>query len=250
MLSLALRGKISITEDVVTAAVFDALAAGNDVGLWRRILATVQPGLPDIPDFDEIAVELWPKTAEGEPDVRVRLLRRATAVATIVVEAKLGAPKSGTGELLPTGTAGDQLARYLRGESKTETNVFLLYLTHHLLPPKSDLQESISWLHQCECGNLADRLLWTSWRSVERELAVPGSPDVYCKVRNLLRKVRMFWFDGISTASRVQLRSGPGFYYPQLRSYVWPQPPHRLSRHDTYVSDRHEHGNVHEKTRT
>src|SRR4051812_20046588 len=103
MLSLVLRRKLAITEDVLTAVFFDALAQTGDVELWSAILRTAWPADcdPSIPRFDSFDIRLWPRTQAGEPDAEIVLCRERVEVARVLVEAKLGAQKSGHGELEP-----------------------------------------------------------------------------------------------------------------------------------------------------
>jgi len=226
MLSLALHGKIAITEDVLTAAFFDVLAERHDVALLKAIIQTAHgcgPALV-IPDQFEFDVALWPRTDAGQPDVRICLQRGGSRIATLLVEAKLWAPKSGSGEIEEEGRSGDQLARYLLAESASDPNVFLLYLTHHAARPDDDLDESMAHLRMKGRHDLADRLLWTSWRAMERFLATSDVRS-YVRVRELLRRVRMFWFDGMQTTMSLTLRSAPSFYRANPITYGWSTAP-------------------------
>ena len=95
MLSLVLRRKLAITEDVLTAVVFDAVAGQRDLALVRALVggACGLHGPLVVPSFDDMAIELWPRTDAGEPDVRIRLFADDAQVGTLIVEAKLGAEK-------------------------------------------------------------------------------------------------------------------------------------------------------------
>ena len=106
MISLALRGKIALSEDVLTAALFDHLRRTADLSLLRAMLSRSMPPVA-LPAFDRCEVQLWPRTDAGEPDVRIHLQRGTEIVATCLVEAKLGAGKSGEGEVSEDHASGD-----------------------------------------------------------------------------------------------------------------------------------------------
>ena len=224
MLSLVLRGKLAITEDVLTAAVFDALAESRDVALLESIMKTAR-GLGSsfaAPAHDSLAIELWPRTSVGEPDVRIHLLRGGVPVATVLVESKLWSGKSGGAGLGIADEPRDQLARYLLDEIENDPSTVLLYLTHHLVLPEEDLAESVRCLEAAGRADLAPRLLWSSWRHVERELArtAERSPS-YGRVRDVVRRVRMFWLEGMDISARLTIDGPPMFYRTNPVTYRW-----------------------------
>jgi hypothetical protein len=107
----------------------------------------------------------------GIPDVIGELQHSdRSAPLTLIIEAKLGAPKSGT-----TGTAdtaetsenpgssqgdppfGDQLAKYWQAACKHFPRPAVIYLTHHRSLPETDFKKSL-----CEAGADAG-IFWLSW---------------------------------------------------------------------------------------
>lgn len=224
MFSLVLHGKIPITEDVLTAAFFDALADEQDVALLTAIIREAHGHQFVVPEHFAFTVELWPRISTGEPDARIRFKVDDTTFATLLVEAKLWAPKSGSGELGEDKCSGDQLARYLVAESECAKNVFLLYLTHHGVSPDADLAESREHLRRAGRGELSERFLWMSWRTIERKLA-SSELRSYHRVRDLLRRVSMYWFEGIQLIRAPTFSSAPSFYRPEPITYPWQTVP-------------------------
>jgi hypothetical protein len=219
VLSLVLHGKLAVTEDVLTAAVFDAIQETQDLALVRALLAGARGlhGGVSVAAFDGFEVELWPWTDAGEPDVRIVLRAGGAHVGTVLVEAKLGASKHGEGVALIDEEAPvlrDQLARYLRAEVDRDPTTVLVYLTHHGVIPDADLRESIDCLPRLGRPELADRLHWLPWRELERAMAAriaEGAP--HARVRQILRRVRMYWFDGMPLVpAPPRMTTAPGFY--------------------------------------
>lgn len=214
VISLVLRGKIPVSEDVVTAAVFDHVRNARDPVSWicrlvsaARHISGVVP--TPLPEFDSIAVELWPTTQAGEPDVRIAARCNGRTVVRIIVEAKLGAHKSGEGDVCLDKGTGDQLARYLLGEMDAgDGTLRLIYLTHHAALPRCDIEDSCRVLRDAGREDLIDGLLWLSWRDVEALFEEPTGRDV----RELLRRVKMYRFTGMRVSGAVRGLASPRFY--------------------------------------
>jgi hypothetical protein len=229
MLSVVLRGKLAITEDVLTAAVFDAFASSADVTAIRDLVTESRGliGTPTLPAYDAATLELWPRLSTGEPDVRITLLSDQRVVGTVLVEAKLGASKSGQG-MTDSGydeppVVDDQLARYLIGQARLDPTCVLIYLAHHATMPAEDLQASAACLGCLGRGDLASRLYWLPWRDVERIIArrMQEGAD-YGRVRDVLRRAEMWWFDGMRITTRLALAGSPAFYGAGPDQYRWP----------------------------
>ena len=89
----------------------------------------------------------------------------------------------------------------------------MIYLTHHATIPEQDLRESIECLAHLSDGRLAARLHWLPWRDVERAIGVrvhDGAP--LARVRAVLRRARMYWFDDTSWAAPPSASSSPRVY--------------------------------------
>jgi hypothetical protein len=198
MWSLIARGKLAISEDVLTAIVFDELALAKERMMAQRLLALGlnrdRQALLVTDPCTPAHIELWPRTAAGEPDVRLSFTS-ATGLHIVLVEAKLGAGKSGHGELDADQGSGDQLGRYLREERRREpeARVSLLYLTHHAAFPREDIEDSMKSLHREADAALRHEIFWASWRDVEDLLA--ERPE-FVMSRDALRQVSMFRFKG------------------------------------------------------
>lgn len=229
MLSAVLRGKLAISEDILTAAVFDAFASSEDVAAILDLVTESRglTGSPTPPACDAASIELWPRLSTGEPDVRITLWSDKRVTGTVLVEAKLGASKSGEGMTDggrdETPAVDDQLARYLIGQAHLDPTCVLIYLTHHAVMPVEDLQASAACLDRLGRGELASRLYWLPWRDIERILArrVQAVAD-YARVRDVLRRAQMWWFDGIRITTRLALAGPPAFYGATADRYAWP----------------------------
>lgn len=192
MRSAALRGKVALSEDLLTASWFDLLDAQTDLRLLRGFLALARLVGPDgrcgpvtllehlaLGPADRADCTLWPRWASGEPDALVDLRSDGRRRARLVVEVKAGAPK-GAGPVDvpdPSGAPGwDQLAGYL-GEAceraGPDERVALLYLTHHPVAPCDELAATL----QRPRGAASDgAVAWAAWRDVEALLARGDGP--------------------------------------------------------------------------
>lgn len=201
MLSLVLKRKVAVSEDVLTGAFFDAFRVFPQPAALGAILtlASRQGTALLVPDFDSYDIDLWPEHRSGEPDVRVVLRRGASVVGRFLIEAKLGAEKSGTGAVSEDGTQGDQLARYLLAEAEDHpsANVCLIYLTHHAWSPRAELAASEAQLGHAGRDDLCGRLFWMSWRDVEARLHDLGEGLIWRDLRAVFRHVSMYRFRGM-----------------------------------------------------
>jgi hypothetical protein len=224
VITLALCGRISIGEDVVTASLTDALRYSPAL-LAQTLLRKARPfSRRSLPAFDRLAIEPWPSLGGREPDSRWLLYRGADLVSRLVVEAKLGAPKTGEGEVDEEQRSGDQLAYYMSVEQREHPGerVSALYLTHHAALPVADLRESAEYLQKAGAGQLADELFWLSWRDVQGLLETMKESQPCLDVAELLRRVHMFRFQSVDLEPRLA-RAGTATFYNGGA------PPERLS---------------------
>lgn len=165
-----MRGKATLTEDLLTSLAFGLLAhrEGALADFLRRC-RTVDHAVPLAhPELTVARVDLWPSAAGfGEPDVVVRGAIGTTPL-TVVVEAKLGAGKSQRDEepAQASGEVGerrDQLARYwlawergALGAHRAGEVCVVVYLTAHMSAPLDELRES---LEAAPGASIA----WLSW---------------------------------------------------------------------------------------
>ena len=164
-----LKGKVPVTEDVVTSCVVGLLdKMGREYGLlaWLE-RARPRGAMHETLHFGPAAhakVLYWPQTA----DVFVMVEDGAVAHA-IVLEAKYGAQKSDWDTIDAQDLRRDQLVRYwealraldMPGVSKdwlARAEKIVVYVTQHSTPPVEELQESI------DKSGREIRLAWLSWR--------------------------------------------------------------------------------------
>jgi hypothetical protein len=133
----------------------------------------------------------------------------------LIVEAKLGAPKSseddGT-ELPEEGAVVDQLGKYFRdavhGRDRKDGGrphrVDVVYLTHHAVVPRDDLAASHRVVASMR-GAAAGDLYWLSWRDLERTAAAeaaaaePGRREALGSLRAVLVQEGFAQFRGAWT---------------------------------------------------
>lgn len=138
----------------------------------------------------------------------------------MIVEAKLGAGKSGFGAIDRDARSGDQLAYYLLEAVRTDAEppCALLYLTHYGAMPRESLRESAIVLAQHSQGEDVRRLLWLSWRDVHEVLvAKRSSSRQLADVCRLLDRVRMFRFRSIRLDEQLGRLGSPDFYTEPFR---------------------------------
>jgi hypothetical protein len=201
VLSLVLKNKVTISEDVLTAAVFGAFRLFHEPAALASVLslASRRGTTLDVPEFESYGIELWPQHHRGEPDARILLRHGGSVVARLLVEAKLGAEKSETGEVADDGTRGDQLARYLLAEAREhpDEDVSLVYITHHAGCPRADLDDSERQLAGANRADLSERLFWISWRDVEAVVGGLGPALPWGDLRAVFGRISMFRFQGM-----------------------------------------------------
>jgi hypothetical protein len=98
------RRKASPTEDALTGMIADLLDWWRCPDVVDRLLNVARRfdvhglagtrGIP-IGAWDAVHVEAWPTWSVGQPDLVLRFEHRGAAVASLIIEAKLRAPKSG-----------------------------------------------------------------------------------------------------------------------------------------------------------
>ena len=245
MLSAILhKSKLRLTEDALTAAFFDALRIHARHAILLRLLASARSlsgAAPSLPASTSFRLDFWPDTEEGEPDVRVLLLDASQqVVGALLVEAKLGAPKSGVDddedEEPTTDRIKDQLARYLRAEVDSRRGhpvLGIIYLTHHPGLPKADLEDSARSLTSHARPELASLLFWLGWRDMEDLLATETEPDSpwgrhAADVVATLRSAGLFRFRGLHRHLALPLGNRWRFAAAAtsfIAPWRWPSPP-------------------------
>lgn len=210
-----LKGKMPVTEDVVTSCVVGML---DNMPREYGLLAWLERARPrgamhEALHFGPAAhakVLYWPRTtSHGEPDVFVMVEGGAVDHA-IVLEAKYGAQKSDWDEIDEQDLRGDQLVRYwealrrnaldMPGLSKdllARAEKTVVYVTHHGTPPVENLQESVD-----KCGGEI-RLAWLSWRDAW-DLAEPfrmSREPATAWLLALLEHLGLTQFRGFSSAT-------------------------------------------------
>jgi hypothetical protein len=173
----------------------------------------------------DLAVTPWPQWPSGEPDLVLEFTSDGHSRSLIIVEAKLGAPKSSIDE---SGVVGDetkdQLAKYFtdavnghdRPTRLRPNRVDVVYLTHHSGAPMSELADSLRGMRTV--GGPA-ALYWLSW------------VDIQTSLRAQLQGATGALRRAISSVAAVLERVGYGAF-----SGAW-QPDHRraLARRPPWV---------------
>jgi hypothetical protein len=230
MITLALAGKLPVSEDALTAALLDALRYSNSVALVQQLLlAGATPLIQGavLPQFDGFEVEPWPPLRGREVDARLMLTSNGITVCRLLVEAKLGAGKSGEGPIDEATRVGDQLAYYLRAESLDHPGepVVLLYLTHHAAMPHEGLAASAKELVSAGHPELVRALFWTSWRDVEQRLRSLGSRSHWLEdLLSLLMRARMRRFLGIDLRPSAPVTVWSASFYAGKPKAGYPDP--------------------------
>jgi hypothetical protein len=228
--SLALAGKLAVTEDALTASLLDALRYSASAPLLQQLLiAGATPLVPGavLPPFDRFDVEPWPQLRGREPDARLLLARNGAVVCRLLLEAKLGAAKSGGGAIDEDALSGDQLASYLHAESVHHRGepVALLYLTHHAAMPREDLVGSAEQLGRAGRADLVPALFWTSWRDVEQRLrSLSHRPPWLEDLLALLGRARMRRFDGFDLRTPALVAAQGATFYEGKPRAGYPDP--------------------------
>ena len=183
MIDAILKGKVPVTEDVLTSCVVGMLdKMPREYGLlaWLE-RARPRGAMHEALHFGPAAhakVLYWPRTANhGEPDVFVMVEDGAVAHA-IVLEAKNAAlQKSNWDPIDAEDLRGDQLVRYwealrvldMPGVSKDlleRAEKTVVYVTQHGTPPVEELQESSR-----QGASARSDSQWFSWDAVRSRAA-------------------------------------------------------------------------------
>lgn len=221
MLSLILNGRCEISEDALTAAFLDLLRyQGTElISAVLRLARPVATGRK-LPEFTACRFKLWPIFDGREPDAHLQLSSDHARPVHLLYEAKLGAPKTGTGLVDLERGVGDQLAFYMLATSRAFPghDIALLYVTHHAAFPWEDFSETTEALLAEGRRDLADQLFWLSWRDLERPLALSAS-EMGRDFAEVLRRVRMMRFGGVDVRERFITRCPRRDFY---------SPPNRL----------------------
>lgn len=219
MITLALRRRISMNEDAVTACLMDALRYSS-ISVAQSVLSGARAWVTgrSLPAFDSIKIDPWPTVGGREPDARILLYRDGTIICRLLLEAKIGAQKTGEGVVDRGRHTGDQLAYYATAEAQEHPGerVSMLYLTHHAACPREDLERSSEVIRVAGRDELADELFWLSWRDVEGELQRTTASPVCQDVAEVLRAIRMYRFRGFELTPLHALGS-PSFYSGRTR---------------------------------
>jgi hypothetical protein len=178
--SAFLLRKARVSEDALTGVLADLVAWWPDhaVSLLARARRfdgrTMLEPSGVTGHAGELVVTPWPRWPSGEPDL-VLEFRQAAGRSLLILEAKLGAPKSSTDDentSVDEEAVVDQLAKYYRDAARgldrpgagPPDRVDVVYLTHHLFAPEQDLADS----HRSMRRTVAGDLFWLSWRDLER----------------------------------------------------------------------------------
>jgi hypothetical protein len=185
----------------------------------------VPSGLPRDHHVGELRVHAWPRWSSGEPDLVLEFTREEGARSLVIIEAKLGAPKSSIGDAAADEAEGrpsrDQLAKYryvaARGEERPSaprpSRVDVVYLTHHPAPPIDDLQASFDVMSREVVQGVVTNLYWLGWSDIELSLREELKRESGARARALL-----------SVASVLQ-QAGYQCFTGSWRAEA-PEPPH------------------------
>ena len=189
MLLAEIRGKadasIADNEDYLTSTVFGhlryippptfwpqlfELAKGcHEQGTLRTLSDAMAEHVIDFRSYSALCVRFWPQHAKlGEPDLALVFSGQGVPPLVLLIEVKLWAGKSGTGEY-------DQLVRYLR------------------------VLDDAKWLHDLGAANAVGFLLYLTpreaWAEVTDSLRASDRPDADGK-----RLFRLQWQDVLDVA--------------------------------------------------
>lgn len=211
-----LRGARSFDDDLLRA---DGIAAGHR---------------------GHLEVTAWPPWPSGEPDLVLEFCSEAGR-SMVIIEAKLGAPKSSSDDPACDGAAAgetrDQLAKYFhdavaardRRGSPIPLRVDVVYLTHHTFAPVEDLRESRRAMGAGR-SPVAGDLYWLSWSHVEQAIRVAlasaagGRARALESVGSVLRQEGFERFSGAWSHDRATALEMP----PQWFVHYWWRAPRRV----------------------
>ncbi len=210
-------------EDYLTSAVFGHLRYIKPGSFWDALfdIAVSQPiELTVITANERIRKEtgcslgsfgalnalFWPEHKEGIPDLILHFYGNQPRSVVILIEAKLYAAKSSTGE-------HDQLAKYLRILNSlqdlrpplpSDALALAVYLT--ATDSRSEIIESLN--QYGDCDQARQRLFHLQWQDVIRaiDMTMPASEldaQILGDVRRFLHKRNLEYFSGMESASAI-----------------------------------------------
>lgn len=210
-------------EDYLTSAVFGHLRYIKPGAFWDGLfeIAKSQPieskaitvserirkviGCP-LSSFATLEAIFWPEHKEGIPDLVLHFSGNQSRSVVILVEAKLTATKSGTGE-------HDQLARYLRildslGGLRPPVPSDALALAVYLTATDSRAEIIESLVQHGDTEEARSRLFHLQWQDVIRavDMTSPSSELealILDDVRRFLRKRSLEYFSGMEDATKI-----------------------------------------------
>ncbi|MGA8153773.1 MAG: hypothetical protein WB952_22680 [Terriglobales bacterium] len=216
------------SEDYLTSAVFGHLRYLPASLFWADLFASAL-NLPaenltavltnkgiDFRLFDSVTMYFWPSHPKyGIPDCLICFSGSRQKAIAILIEAKLTATKSGTGEQ-------DQLARYMKlldeddgfgGRLPAGCESFVVYLTDH--DSTAEIEESIG-----ACSHPDDarhRMFHLSWQDIiiasEKAHASGLQGLILSDVAAFLRSRGLEYFKGFSNSQIPELRPELGRFY-------------------------------------
>jgi hypothetical protein len=238
MLLAEIHGKsyreIEDLEDLLTSAVFGHLRLVQPPVFWlalldrartaedpRRTLSQVLSNVGvDASRFSGVRVRFWRYfPGYGEPDLLVQLFGENVTSITILIEVKLHAGKSGTGEF-------DQLARYLAllndpacllGWPCDFDKRFLVYLTKNF--SANELHASIA---ESKTLNAENRMFGLEWNDIAEVASGQRQHDeLLGEVADFLRRRGFERFHGIGFVPTLQTFAGHFYqrcYFEQVET--------------------------------
>lgn len=178
-------------EDYLTSAVFGHLRYVTPAVFWPQLFAAART-VDDSPlshflpaSATHLDVQFWPRTEYGEPDLLLAFHRPDGRTVRVLIEVKLWAGKSGSGE-------HDQLIRYLRAVP----DAVLMYLTPG--DPFAELTDSL----RSPVARTGDehRLFGLRWQTLQdvarRSVAPPPFGQLLTDVAAFLDRLGLSGFDG------------------------------------------------------
>jgi hypothetical protein len=210
-------------EDYLTSAVFGHLRYIKPGAFWDALfdIAVSQPFESSVitanerirqetgcslSSFGALKALFWPDHKEGIPDLILHFYGNQPRSVVILIEAKLYAAKSSTGE-------HDQLARYLRildslqdlrHPLPSDALALAVYLT--ATDSRSEIIESLSQYGDCEQAR--KRLFHLQWQDVIRAIELTTAASefdalILGDVRRFLRKRDLEYFSGMESAATI-----------------------------------------------
>jgi hypothetical protein len=245
------------SEDYLTSAVFGHLRYLRPRLFWKDLFANafnLPIGTPaktltavlankgiDFRMFDSVTAHFWPSHPKyGIPDCMICFNGSKQKAVAILIEAKLTATKSGTGE-------HDQLARYMRllnegggfgGRLPAGCDSFIVYLTDH--DSTAEIEESIA-----ACSDPDDarhrmfRLCWQDIIVTAKNAHASGIEALILDdVAAFLRLRGLEYFRGFSSGQIPELRPKLGRFYTRLLFRQLQLPQHFTVQRGAWVHER------------